>query len=50
MARHSSRRSTRNAAGRYSTDGRFLAVVVYDSELLRWKPDKVFALSYPDEN
>lgn len=33
----------------YSTDGRFLAVVVYDAELRRWKPDKVFALSYPDE-
>lgn len=33
----------------YSTDGRFLAIVVYDGELRRWKPDKVFALSYPDE-
>lgn len=32
----------------YTTDGRFLAIVAYDAELRRWKPDKVFALSYPD--
>ena len=32
----------------YTTDGRFLAIVVYDGELRRWKPDKVFALRYPD--
>ncbi len=32
----------------YSTDGRFLAIVVFDAELLRWKPDKVFALGYPE--
>lgn len=33
----------------YSTDGRFLATVVYDGELRRWKPEKVFSLRYPDE-
>ena len=33
----------------YTTDGRFLAIVAYDSDQRRWKPDKVFALSYPDE-
>ena len=32
----------------YSTDGRFLATVTYDAELRRWKPEKVFALSYPE--
>ena len=32
----------------YSTDGRFLATVAYDAELRRWKPEKVFALSYPE--
>ena len=34
----------------YTTDGRFLAIVVYDGEMQRWKPDKVFALSYPEPN
>ena len=34
----------------YTTDGRFLAIVVYDGELRQWKPDKVFALRYPDGN
>ena len=34
----------------YSTDGRFLATVVYDAELRVWRPEKVFALSYPDKN
>ena len=33
----------------YTTDGRFLAIVVYDGEMRRWKPDKVFALSYPSD-
>ena len=32
----------------YTTDGRFLAIVIYDGELRQWKPDKVFALGYPD--
>ena len=32
----------------YTTDGRFLAIVAYDSDLRRWKPDKVFALNYPE--
>ena len=32
----------------YTTDGRFLAIVVYDGELRQWKPGKVFALSYPE--
>ncbi len=32
----------------YSTDGRFLATVTYDGELRQWKPEKVFALRYPD--
>ena len=32
----------------YTTDGRFLAIVAYDGELRQWKPDKVFALSYPE--
>ncbi len=30
----------------YTTDGRFLAIVVFDAELRRWKPEKVFALGY----
>lgn len=30
----------------YTTDGRFLATVMFDGELRRWKPDKVFALNY----
>ena len=34
----------------YATDGRFLAIVVYDGEMRQWKPDKVFALRYPDTN
>ena len=33
----------------YTTDGRFLATVVFDGELRRWKPDKVFALNYPGD-
>ena len=32
----------------YSTDGRFLATVVHDSELRHWRPEKVFELSYPE--
>jgi len=34
----------------YTTDGRFLAIVAYNADLQQWKPDKVFALTYPDEN
>ena len=34
----------------YSTDGRFLATVVFDAELRVWRPEKVFALSYPDRD
>ena len=34
----------------YTTDGRFLAIVAYDADLRRWKPEKVFALSYPEPN
>ena len=34
----------------YSTDGRFLATVLFDAELRVWRPEKVFALSYPAEN
>jgi tRNA pseudouridine55 synthase len=30
----------------YTADGRFLAIVAYDADLRRWKPDKVFALGY----
>ena len=32
----------------YTTDGRFLATLKLDAELRRWKPEKVFALRYPD--
>ena len=32
----------------YSTDGRFLATVLYDSEFRHWRPEKVFELSYPE--
>ena len=32
----------------YTTDGRFLAIVVYDSEIRYWRPEKVFELSYPE--
>lgn len=32
----------------YSTDGRFLATVVFDSGLRQWRPEKVFDLSYPE--
>ena len=32
----------------YTADGRFLATVVFDRELRLWKPDKVFALNYPE--
>ena len=32
----------------YSTDGRFLATVAFDAELRVWRPEKVFALSYPE--
>ena len=32
----------------YSADGRFLATVVFNNELRLWKPDKVFALNYPE--
>ena len=32
----------------YSTDGRFLATVVFDAELRVWRPEKVFELSYPE--
>ena len=32
----------------YSTDGRFLATVFYDSELRHWRPEKVFELNYPE--
>ena len=34
----------------YTTDGRFLAIVAYDADLQHWKPDKVFALTYPRIN
>ena len=34
----------------YASDGRFLAIVVFDADLRQWKPDKVFALRYPDDN
>lgn len=32
----------------YSTDGRFLATLTFDPDLQQWRPEKVFALSYPD--
>ena len=32
----------------YSTDGRFLATVAFDSNLRQWRPEKVFALNYPE--
>lgn len=32
----------------YSTDGRFLATVAFDADLHRWRPEKVFALNYPE--
>ena len=32
----------------YSTDGRFLATVMFDAELRQWRPEKVFALNYPE--
>ena len=32
----------------YTTDGRFLAIVIFDAELRQWRPDKVFALNYAE--
>ena len=32
----------------YSTDGRFLATAIFDADLRRWRPEKVFALNYPE--
>ena len=32
----------------YSSDGRFLATVVFDEDLRQWRPEKVFALHYPE--
>ena len=33
----------------YATDGRFLAIVVFDAGLRQWKPDKVFAIRYGEK-
>ena len=32
----------------YTTDGSFLAIVIFDAELRQWRPEKVFALNYPE--
>lgn len=32
----------------YTTDGRFLAIVIFDAELRQWQPDKVFGLNYAE--
>ena len=32
----------------YTTDGSFLAIVAFDTPKRQWRPEKVFALAYPD--
>ena len=32
----------------YTADGRFLATLLYDAPLRQWRPEKVFALNYPE--
>ncbi|MYC07089.1 MAG: tRNA pseudouridine(55) synthase TruB [Chloroflexi bacterium] len=33
----------------YTTDGRFLAIVAYDAPTQQWRPEKVFALNYAEQ-
>lgn len=33
----------------YTTDGRFLAIVTYDAPTQQWRPEKVFALNYAEQ-